>query len=120
MVEDESKKLNQDSSGSSRPLPSLTIDYDLYQKYFDDSNLTEVQKREFLDALKSIILSFVDLGFGVHPAQQIEVAKRDKNEITAEVFGIDSSDMLVCDRPTRSQFKTAADGASGPSHERSR
>ena len=52
------------------PGPSLTIDYALYQKYLDNSDLTEAQKSDYLDTLWSIIVSFVDLGFGVHPLQQ--------------------------------------------------
>ena len=50
--------------------PALTIDYALYEKYLNDSDLTEAQKQEFLNMLWSIIVGFVDLGFGVHPLQQ--------------------------------------------------
>lgn len=50
--------------------PALTIDYALYEKYLNEADLTAEQKQEFLDTLWSIIVSFVDLGFGVHPAQQ--------------------------------------------------
>lgn len=49
---------------------ALTIDYDLYATYLEDSDLTEKQKREFIDTLWNIIVGFVDLGFGVHPLQQ--------------------------------------------------
>ena len=50
--------------------PALTIDYALYEQYLDDSDLSEAQKREFIETLWNIIVSFVDLGFGVHPLQQ--------------------------------------------------
>jgi hypothetical protein len=50
--------------------PALTIDYALYEKYLEDSDLTDEQKQEFLDTLWSIIVGFVDLGFCVHPLQQ--------------------------------------------------
>lgn len=49
---------------------ALTIDYALYERYLDDCDLTDKQKREFLDNLWNFIVCFVDLGFGVHPLQQ--------------------------------------------------
>ena len=52
--------------------PSLTIDYALYEKYLAESDWSEEQKREFITTLWSIIVNFVDLGFGVHPLQQAE------------------------------------------------
>jgi hypothetical protein len=51
--------------------PVLTIDYALYEQYLEGADLSDDQKQEFLDALWSIIVGFVDLGFGVHPLQQI-------------------------------------------------
>lgn len=52
--------------------PTITVDYDLYAHYLEDADLTEEQKREFLQALWSIITEFVALGFNVHPAQQAQ------------------------------------------------
>jgi RNAse (barnase) inhibitor barstar len=51
--------------------PVLSIDYDLYDQYLQDAELSDEERREFLDALWSIIVQFVDLGFGVHPLQQL-------------------------------------------------
>lgn len=51
--------------------PTITVDVERYQAYLDDSGLTDEQKREFLQALWSIIVAFVDLGFGVHPLQEV-------------------------------------------------
>tara|TARA_R110002126_G_scaffold239459_11_gene382798 strand:- start:715 stop:1062 length:348 start_codon:yes stop_codon:yes gene_type:complete len=50
---------------------ALSIDYNLYEHYLESSDLTETQKRDFLEALWSIIVNFVDLGFEVHPLQQV-------------------------------------------------
>ena len=50
--------------------PTLTLDVSLYESYLQDSDLSEDQKREFLEALWSVIVGFVDLGFGLHPVQQ--------------------------------------------------
>lgn len=50
--------------------PRLEIDIEKYQAYLDGSDLTPAQKEDFLRALWSVVVAFVDLGFGVHPAQQ--------------------------------------------------
>jgi len=49
--------------------PALTIDYALYESYLEDSDMSDAQKREFIETLWSIVVSFVDLGFGVHALQ---------------------------------------------------
>jgi len=48
----------------------LTLDFAAYAPYLEECDMSEQQKREFLETLWSIMLSFVDLGFGVHPIQQ--------------------------------------------------
>jgi hypothetical protein len=59
---------------SRSPAPAITVDFELYAHYLDDDDLTEDQKREILQAIWNIIVEFVSLGFGVHPAQQVEIA----------------------------------------------
>ena len=60
------------SYDNDKPKPTITFDYDLYARYLEDADLTENQKREFLEALWSIICEFVALGFNVHPLQQAQ------------------------------------------------
>jgi len=50
--------------------PSLSIDWDAYLPFFEDEDISEADKQELIEALWSIVVSFVDLGFGVHPVQQ--------------------------------------------------
>ena len=50
----------------------VTVDYERYEHFLKDTDLSETQKREFLQALWQIIVGFVDLGFGVHPAQRVK------------------------------------------------
>ena len=50
--------------------PVLTLDITLYERYLEEADLSADERRAFLEALWSIIVSFVDLGFGVHPLQQ--------------------------------------------------
>ncbi len=50
--------------------PRLTIDWDAYLPFFEDEDISDEDKRKLIEALWSIMVSFVDLGFGVHPVQQ--------------------------------------------------
>ena len=61
--------------------PAITVDYEKYEYFLETADLNDAQKREFIAALWSIIVAFVDLGFGVHPAQQAEKScgKHDQN-----------------------------------------
>lgn len=65
------------------PLPGMNVsptgrrvevDVAAYEHFLEGADLTEDEKREIIEALWSIIVSFVDLGFGVHPVQQIDAA----------------------------------------------
>lgn len=80
MLGDNTNGINRNLSGrfdaSARPI--VTLDVAKYQAYLDDPNLSEEQKEEFLQAIWSIMVSFVDLGFGVHPLQ--EVCGQDSEE----------------------------------------
>jgi len=51
--------------------PIVTVDVKKYQSWIDDSGLSEEKKEEFLQALWSIVVAFVELGFGVHPLQEV-------------------------------------------------
>tara|TARA_B100000683_G_C12388662_1_gene514518 strand:- start:510 stop:866 length:357 start_codon:yes stop_codon:yes gene_type:complete len=90
--------------------PVLSVDYDLYAQYLEDTSLSEEQKREFLEALWSIICDFVALGFNVHPAQQAQNAcgKLRENRTNLPIsmpdaVGLDS-------QIQRKSFNAAADG----------
>lgn len=63
---------NRESGGEENSHGVITVDYERYAHFLEDSDLTEEQKREFLQTLWNIIVNFVDLGFGVHPLQQAE------------------------------------------------
>ncbi|WP_298983752.1 hypothetical protein [uncultured Roseibium sp.] len=52
--------------------PSLTIDVDYYQSFLDDQDIPDEKKGELIEVLWSIIVSIVDLGFGLHPVQQAQ------------------------------------------------
>lgn len=50
---------------------TLRIDVERYQHFLDNSGLTEEQKRVVLEELWKIIVTAVELGFGVHPLQEV-------------------------------------------------
>lgn len=50
--------------------PTLSIDWDLYGELLEDSDLSDEEKREFLTSIWNIVVSFVDLGFGISSSQQ--------------------------------------------------
>lgn len=64
--------------------PALTLDVSLYEKYLEDTNLTDEQKKEFLETLWSLVVSFVDLGFDIHPIQQACGEKANGGEFPAQ------------------------------------
>ncbi|MGF1620438.1 MAG: hypothetical protein ACFCUR_07485 [Rhodomicrobiaceae bacterium] len=62
---------------SGRPL-TLTIDYEYYQTFLDDMDVPDEQKRELIQTIFSIVVQFVDLGFGISPeCQAIRAGKSD-------------------------------------------
>ena len=61
--------VKRDGVGTHGP-PVLTVDYELYTHFLEDSDLSEDQKQEFVQTLWNIIVEFVSLGWGVHPLQQ--------------------------------------------------
>lgn len=49
----------------------VTLDLDKYQAHLDGLDISEERKEEFLRAMFSIVMTFVDLGFEVHPLQEV-------------------------------------------------
>lgn len=77
--------------------PALGIDYACYEQYLAESGWNDAQKKAFLDTLWSIIVAFVDLGFGVHPIQQVGGQPGDPMRIVAQ----NALDMLEPSGTTR-------------------
>ncbi|WP_299639278.1 hypothetical protein [uncultured Ruegeria sp.] len=47
----------------------LEVDVDKYEECLDKTDLSDQEKSEFLSALWTVLLAFVDLGYGIHPTQ---------------------------------------------------
>ena len=64
--------MTEDTTSSKNPSPiAIRFDMEDWLPYLKDSNLTDDQKREFLESLWAIVMSCVDLGFHLNPAQEI-------------------------------------------------
>lgn len=88
---------------------ALTIDYALYERYLADSGLSDAEKREFLETLWLIIVSFVDLGFGVHPLQQAKPNCGQELDLDDLIKNDPSTVLLSSDNLPNSQSTKAAD-----------
>lgn len=62
------------SAGSAAPFPALTMDWEEFAHHLEDSDLSDDQKREFIETLWSIVVAFVDLGFDVRSSDNDPVA----------------------------------------------
>ena len=49
----------------------LEVDVDRYQSYLDDPALSPDERTQIVKALWTIVSGFVELGFDVHPIQQV-------------------------------------------------
>ena len=50
--------------------PALSFDADEFIQYVKDHDLSEVEAYEFLATVWVYVVTWVDLGFGIHPAQR--------------------------------------------------
>ncbi|MBF9044970.1 hypothetical protein HKCCE4037_16630 [Rhodobacterales bacterium HKCCE4037] len=66
--------------------PTLTVDWQLYANFFDESDLTDAEKREVIETLWSIVVSFIDMGFEVRSPDAGCGQDADENpEVAADV-----------------------------------
>jgi hypothetical protein len=82
--------------GSGAGFPALSFDPAEYRKFVEDSDLSEAQQQELLEAVWVIIVGFVDLGFHIHPVQQaLDAREGDVNKNHARLAA-DSAPMVSC------------------------
>ena len=70
--------------------PTLEIDYEYYEQYLDDSDLNDQQKQEFIATIASIMLAFVDMGFGISftqkPIEEGDILSENTPHLTADLI----------------------------------
>ncbi|MFD2741677.1 hypothetical protein ACFSUD_19150 [Sulfitobacter aestuarii] len=80
---------------------TLSIDVERYQHMLDELGLSEEQKDQFLEALWSIIIAYVDLGFEVHPAQEVcgkdEKALEEQDKNARGALNSEASSQIIDD-----------------------
>lgn len=69
MTGDHNNKGKAPAAENTSPPRALTLDVALYESYLENTDMTEDERRVFLEALWSVIVGFVDLGFEIHPLQ---------------------------------------------------
>lgn len=76
--------------------PSLTLDVSRYQSYLDGANLSCEEKAAYLEALWTMIVCFVELGYGIHPLQNMELGNscEQADEKKKEVLALESPSVL--------------------------
>ena len=77
----------------------IKVDVERYQAYLDRTDMTDAQKEDFLQAMWLVIVSFVELGFGVHPLQ--EVCGKDAGIDTQSADA--GPDRVVLDKPSKDE-----------------
>jgi len=94
--------------------PRLNINYELYQNYLDTYDHSTEEENKFLDALWTIIINFVDLGFEIHPIQQVY----DKKIILDEFNDINNSHILQKQIQSFIETKNKSNSTNHIKHER--
>ncbi len=63
-----------DTEQSEEPY-SISVDLDAYRSIFEDPDISDKDKDALLTALWSVVMSMVQIGWGVHPVQQAQAAR---------------------------------------------
>mmetsp|Transcript_28492 Transcript_28492/g.53424 ORF Transcript_28492/g.53424 Transcript_28492/m.53424 type:complete len:94 (+) Transcript_28492:95-376(+) len=85
------KDFNDKSQTKASPQPpSLSIDWDAYLPFLEDDDIAENDKRALIEALWSIVTSFVDLGFEV--SSPSKPCGKQQSDIPQEVADVVCSD----------------------------
>lgn len=82
--------------------PNDSFDWEEFGYHLEDSDLSDEQKQDFIETLFGIMLSFVDLGYGLHPVQQA----CEQNRETAPSL---PADLLFLDNPDNQSDNAAHD-----------
>lgn len=60
--------------------PPLKLDVACYEELLADFDMSEEERAALLEAMWNIVVSFVDLGFDLHPLQQIATAEEQDSK----------------------------------------
>lgn len=97
---------------------SLTLDYDLFDHYLADADLTEDQKREFITVMWNLVVEMMSLGVEVHPVQQAQAACGKLSENRTNPPNCDAEMVQSKGQFIETDFSNAATGESQKAAER--
>ena len=92
--------------GFPAPPSALSVDWKLFEHHLADEDLTEQEKREFIEALWYIVVSFVDLGFGIEPVSQAMRAAALDHPQPAQLAAETETDSMAGDQPSSAKVIT--------------
>lgn len=72
---------------------TLSVDVERYDHMLENSGMTAEERRQTLEALWSIVVTFVELGYGIHPVQEA----CGKDEKLSELWDKSEPDALECE-----------------------
>lgn len=101
------------NSAASAPRRTLSIDVAKYQAMIGDPELSEAQKRDFVEALWTFLITFVDLGFELHTS---DIACGQLAE-TETASCSDGADLLKWESILKSRFADASGPKTGAREE---
>ncbi|MEO0569529.1 MAG: hypothetical protein AAF066_17485 [Pseudomonadota bacterium] len=81
--------------------PTLSIKWEEYLPYLENEDIPDIQKRILIESLWSIMLSFVDMGFGLSPHQGL--GENPDPKLAKSI-----ADMVSSDQPKKTNNKKAA------------
>ena len=94
-------------------IPSLQVDWEVYAQMLEASDWSDARKREFIETIWSLVMTFVDLGYGIHPIQQACGESNSLDEIIeADMLSLPSS-------KSKTEFNKSANPQSGGTIKRS-
>ena len=98
---DLSPAVNENVSGSQpdehcKGFPALTFDPDEFIQYVKDHDLSDADAYEFLATVWVYMVTWVDLGFGIHPNQQSKAKPQEAARRNNPALDHESALVLTC------------------------
>lgn len=98
-----------------KPERKLEIDVEKYQAYLDDPDLSDDQKEQIVLAVFQIMSAFVQLGYGIHPLQEVCGQVEGMVDCAA---GADSNGPTAPQKTLNKEFERAAEALPAEAQER--
>lgn len=119
MIEDRTRNTMGAKGPETTGPPPLSLDWEAFGAHLEASDLTDAQKREFIEILWSLVVSFVDLGFGTHPLQLVMENSCEQQAEIARFIAAESRPVLSSEDRSTTEFNAAAKAPSCAARERS-